>query len=139
VWYTPGLNLTPAIQDGKIHMRAQMTWQKLGVDFVKENGVWKIWHMLVAFDYSAPVPDTMLEPITSKLGELKATEPLRPATRTGRPTGIPLNEKPQFVYPRYSPQRPGIVFPNLPKPYYTFAETFSNCNCKQDIPRALLP
>jgi hypothetical protein len=39
--------------------------------------------------------------------------------------------KPRYSYPAYSPQRPGIVYPQLPRPYQTWGETFNNCNCDQ--------
>jgi hypothetical protein len=37
--------------------------------------------------------------------------------------------KPTYSYPIWNPLRPGLIYPRLPEPYYTFSETFSYCNC----------
>lgn len=44
VWYTPG-----AIGQGR---NLQGMWERYGIDFVNENGVWKIWHLHVYTDFS---------------------------------------------------------------------------------------
>jgi hypothetical protein len=44
VWYTPG-----AIGMGG---SVQGMWERYGIDFVNENGVWKIWHLHVYTDFS---------------------------------------------------------------------------------------
>jgi hypothetical protein len=41
VWMSPGLDST--VVDGK--PSAKWAWTKYGADFVKEDGVWKIWHL----------------------------------------------------------------------------------------------
>lgn len=137
VWYTPGMDINPIMQDGKILLRASMSYQKLAGDFVKENGQWKIWHLLTAFDFSPPLPEEMLKPVADKLGELYSREAPKPAGPPGGAGGIPSSYKLDYVYPRYTPQRPGVVFPYLPKPYHSFAEVVSNCNCRQDLPASL--
>jgi hypothetical protein len=44
VWYTPG-----AIGMGG---SVQGMWERYGLDFINENGVWKIWHLHVYTDFS---------------------------------------------------------------------------------------
>jgi hypothetical protein len=44
VWYTPGaIGMGGSIQG---------MWERYGIDFVNENGVWKIWHLHVYTDFS---------------------------------------------------------------------------------------
>ncbi len=56
VWYTPGLG-------GKIpgegKPNAGWMWEKYGVDFVREDGQWKVWHMKVYTDWAAPLGGTI--------------------------------------------------------------------------------
>ena len=44
VWYTPGAIGTAGNLQGM--------WERYGIDFVNENGVWKIWHLHVYTDFS---------------------------------------------------------------------------------------
>lgn len=50
VWYTPGGG-GHANADGSKHL--DWMWEKYGVDFIREDGHWKIWHMKVYTDWSA--------------------------------------------------------------------------------------
>jgi len=43
MWYSPG-QVTEIGSDGK--PIAMWMWEKYGVDFVKEGGKWKLWHIL---------------------------------------------------------------------------------------------
>jgi hypothetical protein len=133
-WYSPGMGIMPKAENGKVAVQAMMFWEKYGVDFVKENGVWKIWHLQMAYDFVPGLPKEMVEKITAKLGALASKElPKASAGEAGERMGSempPGFTKPRYVYPDYSPGRAAVIFPHLPKPYYTFSETFNNCNCK---------
>lgn len=133
-WYSPGMGIMPTIVNGKVALQSMMFWEKYGADFVKENGVWKIWHLQMAYDFVPGLPKEMVDKITAKLGSLASREHIAPSAGEAgeRMSGDlpPGFSKPKFVYPDYSPNRPAIIFPHLPKPYYTFSETFNNCNCK---------
>jgi len=134
-WYSPGMGIMPTIANGKVTIQAMMFWEKYGADFVKENGVWKIWHLQMAYDFVPGLPKEMVEKITAKMGALASMEaPKASEGEAGERSGggelPPGFTKPRFVYPDYSPGRPAVIFPHLPKPYYTFSETFNNCNCK---------
>jgi len=52
IWYTPGI-VGSYSSDGT--NSSQWMWEKYGVDFVMENGKWKVWHMKVYTDFSTPV------------------------------------------------------------------------------------
>jgi len=60
-WYSPGVGIMPIYEDGKIHLQAMMFFEKYGGDFVLEDGVWKIWHLQMAYDFVPGLPDSMLE------------------------------------------------------------------------------
>jgi hypothetical protein len=135
-WYSPGMGIMPQLQDGKVNLQAMMFWEKYGADFIKENGAWKIWHLQMAYDFVPGLPKEMTDRIAAKLGQLATTDAPKPSAGEAgeRMEGAlpPGFRKPKYVYPDYSPQRASVIWPNLPKPYYTFKETFNNCNCDQN-------
>ena len=101
VWYTPGLSGGPVDFRGNV-LEEPMTmymYEKYAVDFVKEDGVWKIWHLFVCGDQLA-MDDT----------------PLERARQNG---GVdPMAEKTPYTN-RFNYSQ----FPPLPKPYQTYADT----------------
>lgn len=134
-WYSPGVGLHPDYQDGKVHIQPMLFFEKYGGDFVKENGVWKIWHLQMAYDFVPGLPAEMVAQINQQLGDLALGHPLKTTgVEAGERMGGALPpgfRKPKFVYDAYKPQRAAVIWPNLPKPYYTFSETYNNCNCDQ--------
>jgi len=137
-WYSPGTGIMPVYEDGKIHLQAMMFWEKYGGDFVKEDGVWKIWHLQMAYDFVPGLPESMLDQLNGQLGELALGHALKPVGgEAGERADFALPpgfRKPLYSYPAYSPQRTAVIWPNLPRPYYTFADTYTNCNCEQELP-----
>jgi len=129
------MGIMPQWVDGKVRLQSMMFWEKYGADFVKENGVWKIWHLQMAYDFVPDLPREMVEAVSKKLGDL-AYAGVAPKSQgeAGERMGAELPpgfSKPKYVYPAYSPQRSAVIWPHLPRPYYTFGETFNNCNCDQ--------
>jgi hypothetical protein len=51
VWYTPGGG--GQAKNGKLDFG--WMWEKYGVDFIRENGKWKVWHMKVYTDWAMPL------------------------------------------------------------------------------------
>ncbi|MFT4249047.1 MAG: nuclear transport factor 2 family protein [Pseudomonas sp.] len=139
-WYSPGIGIMPTFQDGKIHLQPMMFNEKYGGDFVKEDGKWKIWHLQMAYDFVSGLPDEMVKQLNAQLGELALGHPLKAVGEAGERMGGQLPEgfrKPLYSYPGYSPQRPSVIWPKLPEPYYTFNESkYTNCNCEQEVPAA---
>ena len=96
---------------------SNMSWGRLGVDFIKEGGKWKILHLVFAEDINTPLGTNWTgkkepragRPLFSKLGEFKFPEP-----------NVPLD-----VHERWHETRPLKEFPPMPVPYRTFSETFS--------------
>ena len=56
IWYTPGI-VGSYKEDGS--NSSQWMWEKYGVDFVMENGKWKVWHMKVYTDFSTPIGEAI--------------------------------------------------------------------------------
>jgi hypothetical protein len=100
--------------------------------------VWKIWHIQMAYDFVPTFPEAMLSQLNEQLGDLALGRPLRPiAGEAGERMGGELPpgfRTPLYSYPAYSPQRGSVIWPNLPRPYYSFADTYNNCNCEQELP-----
>ena len=130
VWYSPGVGLMGHTANGKIGVTGSFFYEKYAGDFVKEDGVWKIWHLQMAYDFVPGLPQAMIEAITKELGDLGTS-----VSESGREAGErsdampPGFTKPVYSYPAYAPRRPGIIYPQLPVPYHTFSETFNYCNC----------
>lgn len=115
IWYSPGMGLMTNIENGKVGVRGTFFWEKYGGDFVLEDGQWKIWHLQMAYDFTPSLDDKWLD--FDKVGMAEAGE------RDGEmPPGF---SKPEYSYPAYSPERPSIIYPKFPEPYYTFDDTFS--------------
>jgi len=134
LWYSPGVNLLGSImEDGKTSMRGEWRMTKYGVDFVKEDGKWKIWHIKIFLD-NAP-PNWYYE--NGQAVYERAGTPREGAHACGTPgkdikeghpssaiSGISVKANPEPYRP-WEPTRPYVIEPRLPEPYYTFSETFS--------------
>ena len=92
-------------------------WGTFAGDFVYEDGEWKIWHLLYTLD------------VNNIGGQDWAKEqepyPELPEFAAIKAIQIPAPNVPAKVREVYSPNRPFAPLPEVPKPYQTFAETFS--------------
>lgn len=88
----------------------------LAIDFRREDGQWKLWHVFHGEDVVAPMGESWLKPKErTPLPEYAAVAQLKkPPYNVVRVNHVP-----------YSAQRPFTAPPRLPEPYVTFAETFS--------------
>ena len=105
IWFTIG-SLTE-MKDGKPD--CQWNWVKIAVDFRKEDGVWKLWHM--AFH---PIMHTNVN-VTWTENEKLTVEKLMqdPHTPDRKPTARSLwSYSIENIYP--------LGHPSLPKPYSNF-------------------
>jgi hypothetical protein len=114
VWVSPGCSTIAA--DGKL--RAIWYFDRYGVDFVKEDGEWKIWHMLICTDFVTPFEKSWVE------------NTLNPSVTFGEPEGEdspPPTPNAAMLHPYkpYSPFEVAQFAPRPPLPYRTFDETFS--------------
>jgi hypothetical protein len=85
MWYSIGLAVRATVAaDGKTTIGTTWVWQKYAVDFVKEDGKWKMWHFLAIMDQA---------PLESGSGI--------PATYVWNPTVAP-KINPRFPEPYYT-------------------------------------
>jgi len=132
IWYSIGLAVRGSVDaDKKTSVTTGWMWEKYAVDFAKEDGKWKIWHLMNIMD-QGPVEPGALGPGPG--GPPPGGPP--PAVQ-GQPDRFveagerTENTMPQPTRPDPNPPRtwspmtaPGIQ-PPFPEPYYTFSETFS--------------
>lgn len=110
-----------------IYKFSHWVWNKYGVDFIKENGRWKIWHLRTVGSLRTHFDMDWIEFSISNMTDdrrcglsvpwqgLDASMPL--LTRNTRAT-----TKPQFGY---QVDRSAVEDPELPQAYDTFEHTFS--------------
>lgn len=87
------------------------------IDFIKEDGEWKIWHLTTCVDFYTPFNISWADnKVTFFMDDKKSQGVTRPLYE---PT-IPGN-----YYNSYSPRTVAQFLPRIPEPYRTFSETFS--------------
>lgn len=136
VWYTPGII-------GR-YQGLQALWERYGIDFIMENGEWKIWHLHVYTDFGygvtqgsgggpgAPAPEPAAGPGAGgpPAGDQGAPEQ---AERFGPEAGGPPGGGPMAAsqatadvpYRELGPDTYPDLIPRPPEPYTTFSETWS--------------
>ena len=126
VWYTPG------IVGGFSGGEGNFMWmfEKYGVDFIMEDGEWKIWHMHVYTDVTWPVGgkiearggtgDLIGPEAAAVTGEQDAPEVSENVSSTKRPWDI---EKENYM--AASPRTEVMLVPRPPEPYETWSDTWS--------------
>jgi hypothetical protein len=149
--YSIGLSIRGTVdENGNESKSSSWMWEKYGVDFVKENGEWKIWHLVNLHDegpsesgsqgQSGGMPDMG----QGQGGGMPGGQDM---AQGGAPGGMPGGqdmaqggggapggmaggggqtgdgEVREFF--RYSVTEPLVIDPPMPVPYYTFSETFS--------------
>jgi len=114
-WYTIGWDAEIKGDEG------QSTWwnERYGIDFVKEDGEWKIWHFHVYSDWRVPMGEDLARYTIEQ--EKKGGES---HVRTPSEELAPYYEDKVFGE-MYSSTRKNKPTPNPPVPYCTFSDTFS--------------
>jgi hypothetical protein len=113
VWYSPG-QVTEIGPDGK--PMAMWMWEKYGVDFAKEDGKWKIWHIHMYTDFAVPPGKSWTDPATKSEFSFGDT--------VERPPEMNPDVE-EVTYKEWSPTTVPKLLPRMPEPYETFSETFS--------------
>ena len=104
-WYIFG-ETTEVYSEGP---KAAWKFGRCAVDFIKENGKWKFWHMTVFTDIEAP------------LGSNWGSSEMYPHEGVE----IPAPTEPGTVYQSYGADYVSTINPPYPEPYDTFVNTFS--------------
>jgi hypothetical protein len=107
VWFSPGHETAKV--NGKL--QAFWCWSYFGTDFIKEDGVWRIWHYHCYAMFRVPFEQSWVE-FTSK-----------PSVSTGEGPQIPEGagpNKPFTYFNEYTPTSVRELVPAPPEPYETF-------------------
>lgn len=70
IWYSPGMGLSSRINGTNVSYGGTFFWEKYGADFIKENGVWKMWHCQMWYDWTPSFPSSMTSSIGRSLMEM---------------------------------------------------------------------
>ncbi len=113
VWISPGLETKKSFFENKYE--GTWAWSKYGVDFIKENGVWKFWHLHLYGVFITPYDTcwTEAEPYGKKKAipeEMLGKAGMPPRVEKSeyeRPMQIPTwSYTTDSVYPAYQPDPP---------------------------------
>ena len=146
VWYTPGAG-GHASADGRKSL--DWMWEKYGVDFIREDGHWKVWHMKVYTDWSGdanvnfqkggmgapppgagPGPGPGMPPPMSGAAKKDVENKLMqrgPPAGMQMPASLSAAEDVVYAngYKEWSETAAPRLQPRPPEPYRTFSETWS--------------
>jgi hypothetical protein len=152
LWYSIGLSIRGQVDSsGKTSVGSGWMWEKYGVDFIKEDGKWKIWHLINLMD-QGPVESGSQGQGGAPGGAGGAPDGAggapggagggqgqsvgqggAPDGQGGAPGGggqgggsgsTQFKKKTPASF-KWSPTAVPVVDPAFPEPYYTFSETFS--------------
>jgi len=126
MWYSPGISVEGKMVNGRLESSGGWFFEKYAVDFVKENGEWKIWHIGMYYD---PTPPGWGE----RAGGAPPPPPSNDADDGGKEAGeqagtmqmVPPTRPNPDPYTGWTPTWVPRIQPKLPEPYYSFSETFS--------------
>jgi hypothetical protein len=141
IWYSIGIAVRANVKSDLSYTKnTQWMWEKYAVDFIKEDGEWKIWHLINVMD-----EPPLTSPATGSLsggaggqggapgggmqgggqgdrGGQQAPAGASVGTGAG---GSALKAENRVEVFQWSPIAVPRVEPKFPEPYYTFSETFS--------------
>jgi hypothetical protein len=115
VWMSLGDITGPRPGDAEI----SATWAQdmYAIDFIKEDGQWKIWHLSTYVDFYAPYDVGWVNNPYNFFKDRPGGEPGVDAH--------PDSQRPGHYYDAYTPKTVAQFLPRLPEAYRTFSETFS--------------
>ena len=103
--------------DPKYGPQSHWNWSVYAVDFTREDGAWRIWHMQVLTELDALCGSDWTKPV-NHAKERPAFFPLAEVT-------IPRPNVPEKLHEQWSEKRTAAELPPLPRAYAAFSETFS--------------
>jgi hypothetical protein len=113
MWYAP--TVATEFHPGDDMPSGHKVWLKFAVDFVNENGAWKIWHYHILPSFNTTIGKSWVESSLA-MEEHFASLP---------PDAAPPAWGPVTAYHAYSVHEPPVNDPKPPIPYGAFNETFS--------------
>lgn len=117
MFYTPGA-ISGVVADGTLG--ASWIWEKYAVDFIKENGRWRFWHIMVVTDIVLPWGQGAATKMSDASQQGVQGVPNDAAISPRVPRTIDKDNY-KFLTPTTVPR----LFPPMPEPYATFSQTFS--------------
>ncbi|MBP2643714.1 MAG: nuclear transport factor 2 family protein [Firmicutes bacterium] len=117
LWLAPGLQTQ--FNPGLNKPEGNWAWLKFAVDFVKENGKWKIWHYHLCPMFRTAYDKSWVD------SSIDREQALASGNTPPPPSNGPQPDKPTSSYHAYSVTEAPAYDPQPPVPYYTFRETFS--------------
>lgn len=97
--------------------RSHWMWGYYCVDFIREHGSWKLWHLRCLTDLDTVAgQDWTVPPVA---------QPARPEFEVLANVTVPAPNVPCTLMERYHLKRQPVTLPPLPHPYLHFAETTS--------------
>jgi hypothetical protein len=146
IWYSIGLAVRGEVnEDGSTSVGTGWMWEKYAVDFIKEDGEWKIWHLLNLMDQGpseSQGKDNTAQAPSGDQGGPQGGGGMPGGDMAGG--GMPGGDGGQggapgggqgggpgggmggqtSKYYSWSPTSVPQIEPPFPEPYYTFSETF---------------
>lgn len=111
---------------------AQWTQEKYGIDFIKEDGQWKIWHLRTYVEFYSDVKKSWTDPganVAAATVQGAATKDsgteLKAAVQQEAAFSFEMSRPDQqdnFYY-GYTPTREPVLNPAIPRPYCTWKDT----------------
>jgi hypothetical protein len=124
LWYSIGIGVRANVnKDGTYTKSTEWMWEKYAVDFIKEDGKWKIWHLINMMD-EPPLTSPTTVSLNSNAGGQGGQPPAGANVGTGA-GGMQLQASKTVEAFKWSPTIVPKIEPKFPEPYYTFSETFS--------------
>jgi hypothetical protein len=124
MWYSPGIMANTAIIKGKAEVSGGWFWEKYGVDFIKEDGKWKIWHIGMYYDPTPPGWGAKMNIMGESNADKVSKGEQNQAEQKIKALMAPTKPNPD-PYKSWEPKSVMKLKPKFPEPYYTFSETFS--------------
>jgi hypothetical protein len=113
MWYAP--TVATEFHPGADMPSGHNVWLKFAVDFVMEDGQWRIWHYHILPSFNTEVGKSWVESSLA-MEEMFASMP---------PGAMPPPLGPVTAYHAYSVHEAPVNDPRPPEPYETFSDTFS--------------
>jgi hypothetical protein len=119
LWYVPSINVEIDQNGEPVPVTI---WEKCDVDFIKEDGKWKIWHFRQWVQFAAPLNKSLVD------GSWQLSRPFFNPQPSNQQSGEQRKSQEQARDQRdknYSTRRVAGWAPDLPKPYNTWSDLTS--------------
>ncbi|MBN1626839.1 MAG: nuclear transport factor 2 family protein [Deltaproteobacteria bacterium] len=118
LWYVPSINVEIDQNGDPVPVTI---WEKCDVDFIKEDGKWKIWHFTQWVQFAAPLNKSLVDGSFQLSRPFFSPQPLGGQEAGRQPAQQPVDmSQTKSKDQAYSTKRVADWRPGLPKPYNTW-------------------